>query len=113
MIILRKRENFREAFANFDFYKISKFNEEDIERLMQNEGIVRNRKKIEATINNASRAIEILGEFGSLSSYIWSWEPKIIEPHVGKGVYTFPIPSITKTSQLLSKDLKNRGWAFF
>jgi DNA-3-methyladenine glycosylase I len=113
LTILRKRENFRDAFAGFDFNKIAKFNNDDVNRLLNNKGIVRHRQKIEATINNASRAIEVTEEFGSLAAYIWSWEPKSAESHIGKGEYNFPIPSITKTSQLLSKDLKKRGWKFF
>ncbi len=113
LTILRKRENFRQAFLNFDFNKISKFDESNVEQLLQNAGIVRHRGKIEATINNASRAIELVDEFGSLATYIWQWEPKIHEPHVGKGDYNHVIPSITQTSLALSKDLKKRGWKFF
>lgn len=112
-IILRKRENFRKAFVGFDFNKIATFNGDKVEELLKNEGIVRHRQKIEATINNAKRALELVEEYGSLAKYIWSWEPKLREPHAGKGEYDFPIPSITKTSQLLSKDLKKRGWKFF
>jgi DNA-3-methyladenine glycosylase I len=112
-IILKKRENFRAAFANFDFNKVATYTEKDVEELLQNEGIVRHRLKIEATINNASRAIEMVKEFGSISAYIWQWEPGSNEPHIGKGEYNYPIPSITKTSTALSKDLKKRGWKFF
>lgn len=111
--ILRKRENFRKAFSNFDFNKVAHFNDNNVSDLLQNAGIVRHRGKIEATINNASRAQELVDEFGSLAAYIWKWEPCMQEPHIGKGEYTHPIPSITKTSQLLSKDLKKRGWKFF
>jgi DNA-3-methyladenine glycosylase I len=113
LTILRKRDNFREAFEGFDFNKIASFDEDSVERLLLNAGIIRHRKKIEATINNAHRAIEIVEEFGSLSSYIWGWEPSSSEPHIGKGDYDYPIPSITKTSDSLSKDLKKRGWKFF
>lgn len=111
--ILNKRENFRQAFAGFDFNKVALFDEHNVKELMQNKGIVRNRQKIEATINNAGRAIELVQEFGSLAAYLWQWEPQEREPHCGKGEYTFPIPSITKTSTALSKDLKKRGWKFF
>jgi DNA-3-methyladenine glycosylase I len=111
--ILRKRENFRKAFAEFDFNKIAKFDSDNIDMLLENKGIVRHRGKIEATLNNAHRAIELVHEYGSLAAYIWQWEPASSEPHVGKGEYNYPIPSITKTSQLLSKDLKKRGWKFF
>lgn len=113
LTILRKRENFREAFAGFDFNKIAEFDDEDVACLLQNAGIVRHRGKIEATINNAHRAIEIVAEFGSLAGYIWGWEPESREPGIGKNDDNVQIPSITKTSQLLSKDLKKRGWKFF
>ena len=113
LTILRKRENFRQAFANFDFNKIADYNEDNVSQLLDNSGIIRHRGKIEATINNAHRALEIVEEFGSLATYIWGWEPASREPHIGKGEYSHPIPSITRTSQLLSKDLKNRGWKFF
>jgi len=113
LTILRKRENFMKAFAGFDFNKVAQYNDENVAQLLQNSGIIRHRGKIEATINNAHRAIEIVDEFGSLCTYIWQWEPKLKEPHIGKGDYGHPIPSITKTSQALSKDLKKRGWKFF
>lgn len=113
LTILRKRENFREAFAGFDFGKVAGFDDGCVRRLLTNEGIVRHRGKIEATINNARRALEVVDEFGSLAAYIWEWEPGAPEPHIGKGEYNHPLPSITKTSQSLSKDLKKRGWKFF
>ena len=112
LTILRKRENFRHAFAGFDFNKITGFDHNNVSQLLQNSGIIRHRGKIEATINNAHRALELVEEFGSLAAYIWGWEPASPEPHIGKGEYSHPIPSITRTSQLLSKDLKNRGWEF-
>ena len=113
LTILRKRENFRQAFANFEFNKIADYNEDNVSQLLDNSGIIRHRGKIEATINNAHRALELVEEFGSLATYIWGWEPASREPHIGKGEYSHPIPSITRTSELLSKDLKNRGWKFF
>lgn len=113
LTILRKRENFRKAFAGFDFDKVAGFGDRDVARLLRNEGIVRHRGKIEATLNNARRALEVVHEFGSLGAYIWQWEPDTREPHTGKGDYAHPIPSVTKTSQSLSKDLKKRGWKFF
>jgi len=112
LTILRKRENFRHAFAGFDFNKITGFDDNNVSQLLQNSGIIRHRGKIEATINNAHRALELVEEFGSLAAYIWGWEPASPEPDIGKGEYSHPIPSITRTSQLLSKDLKNRGWEF-
>ena len=73
--ILRKRENFRAGFANFEFRRIAEFNEQDVERLLGDTGIVRHRGKIESTINNAKRAIELVEEAGSLSAFFWSFEP--------------------------------------
>lgn len=113
LTILRKRDNFRDAFAFFDFYKVAKFNAKDVERLMRDEGIVRHRGKIEATINNAQRAKDLVNEFGSLSAYLWQWEPQSREPEAGKITGASPIPSVTATSKALSIDLKKRGWKFF
>ncbi|MDG2470782.1 MAG: DNA-3-methyladenine glycosylase I [Pirellulaceae bacterium] len=114
LTILRKRENFRKAFAEFDFAEIARFDDDkDVDRLLRNQGIVRHRGKIEATINNARRAIEVVDEFGSLAAYVWQWAPSFAEPHVGKSQQGPPIPSVTKTSQALSKDLNKRGCKFF
>lgn len=113
LTILRKRENFRKAFADFNFHKIAEFDEKDVACLLQNSGIIRHRGKIEATINNARRALEIVAEFDSLAHYIWRWEPASREPGIGKNDHNSLIPSVTRTSQLLSKDLKKRGWKFF
>ncbi|MDF7809129.1 DNA-3-methyladenine glycosylase I [Pontiellaceae bacterium B12219] len=112
LTILRKRENFRAAFAGFDFNRVAEFTDDDVTALVQNESIIRHRGKIEATINNARRAQELVNEFGSLARYIWQWEPKSREPQTGNPTDA-PIPSITQTSQRLSKDLKKRGWKFF
>lgn len=106
--ILRKRENFCAAFDGFDFEKVRHYGVADIERLLSNEGIIRHRGKIEATINNAARALELRREFGSLSDYFWSWKPK----HTGQSVSRASIPSQTAESLALSKDLKKRGWKF-
>ena len=103
--ILRKRENFRAAFAGFDFHKVAKFDEADVARLLANAGIVRHRGKIEATINNAARAIEAEAEFGSLAAFFWSFEPQ--EDESGGQVV-----AMTETSKRLSKALKKRGWKF-
>ena len=113
LTILRKRENFRAAFAQFDFYQVATFNDDDVARLLTDTGIVRHRGKIEATLNNARQAINVVEEFGSLAAYLWKWEPTSREPHIGKGAYDFPVPSVTQTSKALSKDLKKRGWTFF
>ncbi|MCV2881001.1 DNA-3-methyladenine glycosylase I [Actibacterium sp. XHP0104] len=104
--ILTKRENFRAAFAGFDFHKVAQFDAQDVERLLQDAGIVRHRGKIEATINNARRAIELVEEKGSLAAYFWSFEPAPDE-------HGAPLSaSVSDTSKRLSKDLKKRGWKF-
>lgn len=112
LTILRKRENFRRAFAGFDFYKISQYGQAHIDRLLEDEGIVRHRGKIEATLNNARRAVEMVDQFDTLSGYFWQWEPSAPEPDVAKLPPTTPLPNVTATSQRLSRDLKQRGWKF-
>jgi len=105
--ILTKRENFRKAFKNFDFNKVSRFTKKDVTRLLKDEGIVRHRGKIEATINNAKMAKLLVKEFGSLAHYFWSYE---LDPkEYAKKPQTVPT---TKASTALSKDLKARGWKF-
>ncbi len=106
--ILRKRENFRKAFHGFDLKKVAAMTEKDIEKLLKNEGIIRHRGKIESTINNAARAIEMKKEFGSLSGYFWNWQPKTHKRPAQKG----DIMGSTDISKALSKDLKKRGWSF-
>ncbi len=111
LTILRKRENFRAAFEQFDFVKVAEFDERDVERLLQNAGIIRHRGKIEATINNAARAIEMVDEFGSVKNYVWEWRPTEREPDLKDP--SLLISNQTATSAALSKDLKKRGWKFF
>tara|TARA_E500000305_G_scaffold104059_1_gene100040 strand:- start:540 stop:1169 length:630 start_codon:yes stop_codon:yes gene_type:complete len=104
--ILVKRENFRAAFAGFDFRKVSGFDEGDVERLLQDAGIVRHRGKIEAVINNAARAVEMVAAEGSLAAFFWGYEP---DPA------TLGAPqsqSVSDTSKAISKELKKRGWKF-
>lgn len=104
--ILAKRENFRAAFSNFDFNIVARYNNSDIERLLKNEGIVRHRGKIEAVINNAKRAQEIVNQAGSLAAYIWSFMPdenNLPEPQTA---------STLEESIALSKALKKQGWKF-
>ena len=108
--ILRKRENFREAFADFDMEQVAKFGKRDITRLLKNASIIRHRGKIEASINNAKRAIELATEYQSLASYFWSHEPE--KPSRPKRITKDNIPSTTPDSIALSKDLKKRGWKF-
>ena len=108
--ILRKRENFRAAFDGFDFEKVARYGDNDVARLLDDAGIVRHRGKIESTINNAARAIELADEFGSLGAYFWSWEPR--QPEGEPTSDGWPVPSTTPTSTALAKDLKKRGWSF-
>jgi len=102
--ILNKRETFRTAFHDFDFHRIAQFTERDVEQLLGNAGIIRHRGKIEATINNARRAIELVQEAGSLAAYFWRFEPQA--PSKPQSLTTSP------ESIALSKDLKKRGWKF-
>lgn len=105
--ILNKRKAFREAFDNFDYYKISKYDEKKIEELCNNSNIVRNRLKINATINNAKVFIKIQKEFGSFSNYIWKFtEGKIIKNMDNN------FKTTTELSDNVSKDLKKRGMKF-
>ena len=110
--ILRKRENFRAAFAGFDFEKVANFGDEDIARLLADSGIVRHRGKIVSTINNARRALELKAEFGSLARYFWSFEPGRDERPAVVDHATLIANPTSPTSVRLSKDLKKRGWSF-
>lgn len=104
--ILVKRENFRRAFLGFDFNKIARFTDKDVERLLQDAGIIRHRGKIEAVINNAQRAQGLVKDEGSLAAFIWSFEPEaksLVEPQTA---------STSPESTSLSKTLKKRGWKF-
>jgi DNA-3-methyladenine glycosylase I len=112
LTILRKRENFRAAFQSFDIQKVARFNTRSVDRLLKDAGIVRHRGKIEATINNARRCEELIDEFGSLASYVWSYEP---DP--GSRPTTLDWPSLAANTTdaeatAMSKDLKRRGWRF-
>ncbi len=104
--ILAKRENFRAAFHDFDFNRIARYTRRDVERLLKDAGIVRHRGKIEAVINNARRARELVGEAGSLAAFIWRYEPEkdpLAKPQV---------VSTSAESIALSRDLKKLGWKF-
>ena len=104
--ILAKRENFRAAFQDFDFDMIARFTQRDINRLLKDEGIVRHRGKIEAVINNAQRALELVKQEGSLAAFIWLYEPDV------KQLAKPQTASTSKESLALSKDLKKLGWKF-
>ena len=105
--ILDKRENFRKAFANFDPEKVAAFKDADVQRLMSDAGIIRNRRKIEATINNARRFLEIQKEFGSFDAYIWQFTGNKVLRRDHE-----TMPAQTPESEALSKDLKARGFKF-
>ena len=110
--ILRKRDNFRRAFKNFDPAKVARFGARDVQRLLKDAGIVRHRGKIESTINNAKHALELIDEQGSLAAYFWSWEPPPASRPKKLSHATLKTMSITAQSTALSKDLKKRGWTF-
>ena len=110
--ILRKRENFRAAFAGFDPSRVARFTQRDVARLLGDAGIVRHRGKIESTINNARRALDLRDECGSLAEYFWRWQPdprsrpRRLTQDVLKGMATTP------ESTAMSRDLRRRGWTF-
>jgi len=104
--ILRKREGYRKAFANFDAAKVARFTDKDVERLLADPGIVRNRLKVESTVNNAQR----IAELDSLSDYLWSFVGG--EPKVNRFRKLSELPSETAESKAMSKDLKKRGFRF-
>jgi DNA-3-methyladenine glycosylase I len=108
--ILAKRENYREAFHDYDPSVVAEFTEEDVKRLLSNPGIVRNKLKLRAAINNAQKVLEIQKEFGSLDKYIWQFVGG--KPIRNEFRSASEIPSKTKESDALSKDLKKRGFRF-
>jgi len=107
--ILRRREGYRKAFADFDVKKIAAFTDSDVERLMQDTGIIRNRLKILSAITNAQKFIEVQNEFSSFDKYLYSFMPD------GKPIvnHTNIIPASTPISDAISKDMKKRGFKFF
>jgi DNA-3-methyladenine glycosylase I len=108
--ILNKREGYRKAFAGFDAAKVARFTSAKVERLMLDPGIVRNRLKIESTVNNAKRVLEVRRELGSLDAYLWSFVGG--EPIVGRWTRLRDLPAETDESKAMSKDLKRRGFRF-
>jgi DNA-3-methyladenine glycosylase I len=104
--ILNKRANFRAAFHHFDFQRVARFGARDVERLLHDDGIVRHRGKIEAVINNAQRARELVKREGSLAAFVWRYEPD------GKAMAEPQTASTSAASIALSKDLKKQGWQF-
>ena len=110
LTILRKREDYRKAYNHFHPLRVSKYDDKDIARLLQNEGIVRNQKKIEASVNNARKFMEIKKEFGSFDNYIWRFVG--YKPVVNRWKDVKVIPSKTALSDQISKDLMKRGFRF-
>ncbi len=108
--ILNKREGYRGAFAGFDPAKVARFTPAKVERLLRDPGIVRNRLKVESTVNNAARVLDVQRDEGSLDAYLWSFVDG--EPLVGRFRKIGDIPAETAGSKAMSKDLKKRGFRF-
>lgn len=108
--ILKRRENYRKAFDHFNVNQVSEYDHNKVEELLQNTGIIRNRKKIESVIRNAAAFKEIQKEFGSFDSYIW----RLVggEPIVNRWPSDEEVPAKTKESEMMSKELKSRGFSF-
>ncbi len=108
--VLKKRENFRKAFDNFDYLKISKYDQSKIDELLNNPGIIRNKLKVHATVSNAKAFMEVQKEFGSFSDYIWGFVKG--KPIKNKWKNYKDCPATTPLSDVISKDLKKRGFKF-
>ncbi len=109
--ILRKRDNYRRAFANFDASRVARFNQRSISRLLNDPGIVRNRLKIEAAINNARYFLEVQREFGSFANYLWAFVDG--RPIQNNWASLSAVPATTALSDAISNDMKSRGFRFF
>ena len=112
LTVLKKRPQFRKQFKNFDIPKVARMTEADIERLLQDPGIIRHRGKIVSTINNAKRALELKKEFGSLAAYVWRFEPKPEHRPDALTLEALKAMAETDASRALSKDLRKRGFSF-
>ena len=108
--ILKRRDNYRKAYDNFDPVKVAKYDEAKVEELLGNAGIIRNRKKIESSINNAKQFLEVQKEFGSFDNYIWTFVNH--KPVINSWKELSEIPANTALSDRISKDLKKRGFSF-
>lgn len=111
LTILKKRENFRIAFAQFDVHKVANYDEEKVEQLIHNPGIIRHRSKINAAINNAKLFIAIQNEFGSFSNFVWGYVDH--QPIINQWKSLKEVPATTPLSDQIAKDLKKRGFKFF
>ncbi len=112
LTILNKRESFRAGFANFDAEQVARFDATDVARLLADAGIVRHRGKIESTVNNAKRVIELRREFGSLAAYAWSHEPAQAARPKKVTLAGLKANTTSPESVAMSRDLKKRGWSF-
>ena len=112
LTILRKRDNFRHAFSDFDVQRVARFGDRHVEKLLADAGIVRHRGKIASTINNAARALELLETEGTLAGYVWRFEPAAASRPKKLDWATLTTMPKTAESIALSKDLKKRGWTF-
>jgi DNA-3-methyladenine glycosylase I len=110
LTVLRKRENFRKAFDGFDPHKVSRYNQEKVNDLLQDTGIIRNKLKVNACINNAARFLEVQEEFGTFDKYIWSFVDG--KPVINQWTELSQIPARTSLSDKISKDLVKRGFKF-
>jgi DNA-3-methyladenine glycosylase I len=108
--ILRKRENYRKAFDDFDVNKVARYTDKKIEKLLQNEGIIRNRLKVASAVSNAKAFLKVQDAFGSFDRYIWSFLDG--KPIVNKWTKTGQVPATSPESDLISKELKKRGFNF-
>jgi DNA-3-methyladenine glycosylase I len=112
LTILRKRDNFRRAFKSFDIEAVARFNSRSVERLLKDAGIVRHRGKIESTINNARRCLDLIDEFGSFARYVWSYETPIARARSTLNWPTLVDQGSSNEAVEMSKDLRRRGWSF-
>lgn len=112
LTILRKRENFRTAFEGFDFVRLARAGDGEIDRHLANPGIIRHRGKIASVYNNARRAVEMAERHGSLAAFFWSFEPQPHERPATVDMAYYRANPTTATSQRMSKELKKRGWSF-
>ena len=110
LTVLKRRENYRRAYDNFDPVQVSEYDNHKVELLLSDEGIIRNRRKIESSINNAKRFIEVQEQFGSFDSYIWRFTDH--KPVINRWKELSEIPAKTALSEEISKDLKKRGFTF-
>lgn len=108
--VLRKRENYKKAFANFDAQRVAKFGERELGEMLQNPGLIRNRQKLSAAINNAQKFLEVQKEFGSFCNYLWGFVDN--KPIINKWRTLKQLPAKTKLAEEISADLKRRGFKF-